>query len=58
MAQRKGLTVPEIAMRYVFASPMNLFAVVSTTNPERLDMHIKAAANPLTPEEAGQLEGN
>ncbi len=56
MAQRKGLTVPEIAMRYVFASPMNLFAVVSTTNPERLDMHIEAAANPLTAAEAKWLE--
>ena len=57
MAQQKGLTVPEIAMRYLFASPMNLFAVVSTTKPERLDSHIEAAANPLTPEEARQLEG-
>lgn len=56
MAQRKGLTVPEIAMRYVFASPMNLFAVVSTTNPERLDMHIEAAANPLTAAEVKWLE--
>ena len=57
MAQQKGLTVPEIAMRYVFASPMNLFAVVSTTKPERLDSHIEAAANPLTPEEVRKLEG-
>lgn len=57
LAQKRGLTVPEIAMRYVFASPMNMFAVVSTTKPERLDSSIKAAANPLTAEEAKWLEG-
>ena len=56
MAQRKGITVPEIAMRYAFASPMNLFAVVSTTKAERLDSSIRAAANPLTAEEAKWLE--
>ena len=57
LAERKGLTVPEIAMRYVFATPMNLFAVVSTTKAERLDSSIRAAANPLTAEEAKRLEG-
>lgn len=56
MAQRKGLTVPEIAMRYVFTSQMNLFAVVSTTKPERLDSSIRAAANALTAAEAEWLE--
>ena len=57
MAREKGLTVPEIAMRYVFASPMNLFAVVSTTKPERLDSSIEAAGDPLTAQEAKWLEG-
>lgn len=56
LAERKGLEVSGIAMRYVFASPMNLFAVVSTTRPERLDSSIEAAANPLTAEEAKWLE--
>ena len=56
MAERKDLTVAEIAMRYVFATRMNLFAVVSTTKPERLDGSIRAAANPLTEEEAKWLE--
>ena len=57
LARKKGLTVPEIAMRYLFASPMNLFAVVSTAKPERLDSSIEAAADPLTAEEAKWLEG-
>ena len=51
-----SLTVPEIAMRYVFASSMNLFAVMSTTKAERLDSAIRAAANPLTAAEAKWLE--
>jgi aryl-alcohol dehydrogenase-like predicted oxidoreductase len=56
LAEKKGLTVPEIAMRYVFASSMNLFAVMSTTKAERLDSAIQAAANPLTAAEAKWLE--
>jgi len=56
LAEKKGISIPETAMRYVFASPMNLFAVVSTTKPERLDSSIRAAANPLTAEEAKWLE--
>ena len=58
LAHKRGLAVPEIAMRYVFASPMNLFAVVGTTKPERLDNSIKAASDPLTAEEAVWLEGD
>ena len=56
LAEKYGETVPEIAMRYVFSGPMNVFAVVSTTKPERLDSSIRAAANPLTPEETAWLE--
>ncbi len=57
LADRYGVTVPEIAMRYVFGSGMNLFAVVSTSSPERLRMNLRAAAQPLTPEETVYLEG-
>ena len=35
---------------------MNLFAVMSTTKAERLDIAIRAAANPLTAAEAKWLE--
>ena len=56
LAEKHGVTVPEIAMRYAFSNPMNLFAVVSTSRPERLDSHIRSAAQPLTDREAGWLE--
>ena len=56
LAQRYGLSVPEIAMRYVFGSPMNLFAVVSSTSAERLRRNVRAAACPLSQEDIGFLE--
>jgi len=56
LAEEKHLSVSEIAMRYVFSSPMNLFAVVSTASPERMRMNIRAAAHPLSSEEVRYLE--
>ena len=57
MAEEKGLTVPEIAMRYVFGSRMNVFAVVSTGSAERLQMNLRAAKNGLEEDERTWLEG-
>ena len=56
LADRYGLTVPEIAMRYLFGSPMDLFAVVSSTSAERLKMNIRAAASPLDARDTSFLE--
>ena len=56
LAERHRVSVPEIAMRYVFSSPINLFAVVSTTGPERLQMNIRAASCPLSEEDIRFLE--
>ena len=56
LAERYGVSVPEIAMRSVFSNEMNIFAVVSTTSAERLRMNIHAANNPLSAEDAAYLE--
>ena len=56
LAERYGVSVPEIAMRYIFGSPMNVFAVVSTTNADRMAMNLKASAHPLSPEDRRFLE--
>ena len=56
LAEKYGVTVPEIAMRYVFSSSMNVFAVVSTTNPGRLDSSVRAVRNPLPETEVAELE--
>ena len=56
LAARDNVSVPEIAMRYIFGSPMNVYAVVSTTSAERLQMNIRAAEQPLSPEDCRWLE--
>lgn len=56
LANKYGVSVPEIAMRYVFSNEMNIFAVVSTTSAQRLQMNIHASNNPLSAEEAAYLE--
>ncbi len=56
LAERYGLTVPEIAMRYIFASSMDVYAVVGTTSKERLQMNLRAADQPLSGEDAHFLE--
>lgn len=56
LAKRDGCSVAQIAMRYVFSSNMNLFAVVSTTNPSRLRENIQASLTPLTGEDVRFLE--
>lgn len=56
LAKRDGCSVAEIAMRYVFSSPMNLFAIASTTKPSRLSGIISAAHAPFSPEDVAYLE--
>ena len=56
LAERYGISVSGIAMRYIFSSSMNVFAVVSTSSPERLRMNIRAAASPLAAEDVRFLE--
>ena len=58
LAEKYSVTVPEIAMRYIFSSGMNLFAVVSTASRERLRMNLRAAEHPLSQKETEYLEGN
>ncbi len=56
LAEKYGVSVPEIAMRYIFSSKMNMFAVISTTSIQRLRMNINAANTPLTQDEVKYLE--
>lgn len=56
LAEKLGCTVAQVAMRYIFSSPMNVFALVSTTNPNRMRENILAAGSPLTEEQTLWLE--
>ena len=56
LAERDGCTVAEIAIRYLFASEMNLFAVLSTGSVARMRQNIAASLRPLPPEDVRYLE--
>lgn len=56
LAEKYKTAVPDIAMRYVFGADMNVFAVMSTTNPARLPGNVRAANSPLSEEDVKLLE--
>ena len=56
LAEKYGTTVADIALRYVFGSEMNTFAIMSTTNPARLPENVAAANHPLARDEVSLLE--
>lgn len=56
LAEKHGCAVPDIAMRYLFSGPMNVFAVVSTLNEKRMARNAAAARTPLSPGEVRYLE--
>lgn len=56
LAEKYDTTVSQIAMRYVFASDMNLFAIVSTSKGSRMLENVYAANHPLAAEDVAYLE--
>jgi aryl-alcohol dehydrogenase-like predicted oxidoreductase len=41
------MTVAQIAMRYIFSNAMNMSAVISTLNPQRMERNIRASRMPF-----------
>ena len=56
IAERDGVTVPEVAMEYIFSTPLNVFAIVSSSNPARMRTNIAAAGRKLSAEDVQRLE--
>lgn len=56
LAAKKGVTVPQIAMAWIYSQPLNTFAVVSTHSGKRMQDNIDALSITLTPEEADYLD--
>lgn len=56
LAEKYGTSVTDIALRYLFGSEMNVFAVMSTTNPKRLPGNVAAANQPLSQKDIALLE--
>ena len=58
LAARDGCTVSQIALRYLFAGEMDVYAIVSISRPQRLAENVDAALCPLSPEDAAALEAD
>ena len=56
LAEKYHCTVPQIAMAWIYRQPLNCFAVVSTTKPERMQENIRAMELPLTEDEVLYLD--
>jgi aryl-alcohol dehydrogenase-like predicted oxidoreductase len=56
IAERKGLTMPQIALAYVMNYPLNIFALVGSASPEELDANIAAVNTSLTEQEMAYLD--
>lgn len=56
LAEKHKCSVAQIAMSYIFSHSMNVFAVVSTTSPDRMKLNIEAAKLKLSQEEVRFLE--
>lgn len=57
LAEKKGVSVPQIAMAWLFRQNMNTFAIVSTSKPERMKQNIEALNMKLIKEEIQYLDG-
>ena len=56
LAEKHKCSVAQIAMSYIFSHSMNVFAVVSTTSPERMRLNIESSKLKLGEEEVIFLE--
>lgn len=56
LAAEKGCSVSQIAMAWIFGQELNTFAVVSTSNPERMQENIAAMELELTADELNYLD--
>lgn len=56
LAEKHKCSVAQIAMSYIFSHSMNVFAVVSTTSPERMRLNLESSKLKLGKEEVMFLE--
>jgi aryl-alcohol dehydrogenase-like predicted oxidoreductase len=56
IADKKGLTMPQIALAYVLNYPLNIFPLVGSANNDELDANVQAVETELTPEEMAYLD--
>ena len=56
LAEKRSCSVAQVAMSYIFSHSMNVFAVVSTTSPDRMKLNLESSKLKLTQEELRFLE--
>ena len=56
IAAREGVSVAQVAMAYLFHSPMHVFAVVSSMNPARIRENVMASVIALSEDDVKRLE--
>jgi aryl-alcohol dehydrogenase-like predicted oxidoreductase len=56
LADAKGLTVPQVALAYIFNYPMNVFALVGAQNQDEVDTNVAALNTDLTEQELLYLD--
>ena len=56
LSKKKGASVPQIAMSWLFRQQVNVFAVVATTKASRMQENIDALEVQLTDEECRYLD--
>ncbi|MDX1934068.1 MAG: aldo/keto reductase [Capsulimonadales bacterium] len=56
LGERKGLTIPQVALAWVLNFPLNLFALVGSANETELDANVAAANLTLTAQEIDYLD--
>ena len=55
LAEKKGVSVSQIALRWIFTQDLNTYAVIGTGNPSRMTQNLNALNIPMTKEEAEYL---
>jgi len=56
LAGEKGVTVPQIALAWVFRQPINTFAITGAINADQLKQNVEAMEIDLTDEEVSRLD--
>jgi len=56
LAEEKGVTLPQIALAYVFSQPLNIFALVGCQSGPEFKANVEASQVKLSPEEIAWLD--
>lgn len=56
LAEQKGLSIPQVAMAYVMAQPLNIFALVGCQNRAEFEANAAAVDQKLSPGEVAWLD--